>query len=63
MKKFLRNPHSALIVSTITCTFVGIAIFVFGAPPIVLLPAILVTGTIHAELKGRVTHRFDGPRG
>jgi hypothetical protein len=38
---------------------VGIAVFVLRAPPIILLPAILIVGTVHFELKLRATHRFD----
>lgn len=59
MKRFLKYPYSGLVVSTVTSTLVGIAVFAFRAPPIILMPAILIVGTIHFQLKSRVTHRFD----
>lgn len=59
MNRFLRSPHSALIVGIVTSAMVGIAVFVLRAPPIILLPAILIAGTVHFELKSRATHRFD----
>lgn len=58
VSKFVQMPFSAMIVSTVTCVFVGVAVFGFGAPPIILLPAILITGTVHFELKSRATGRF-----
>jgi|GEM_PF-4067776 len=63
MKRFLRYPYSGLVVSTVSSTMIGIAVFVFGAPPIILMPVTLIVGTIHFQLKSRVTHRFDRPRG
>ena len=59
VNRFLRSPHSALVVGTVTSALVGIAVFVFGAPPVILLPAILIAGTAHFELKSRAIHRFD----
>jgi uncharacterized membrane protein SpoIIM required for sporulation len=56
MNKFLRSPHSALVVGTATSSLVGIAVFVFGAPPIILIPAILIASTAYLELKHRVIH-------
>lgn len=58
MSRFLRYPHSMLVVGTATSTLVGVAVFVFGAPPIILLPAILIAGTVHVELKARAIGRF-----
>lgn len=57
VNKFVRMPFSAMIISTVTCVFVGVAVFVFGAPPIILLPAVLITGTVHFELKLRALGR------
>jgi hypothetical protein len=59
MNKFLRSPHSAMVVGAVTSSLVGIAVFVFGAPPIILIPAVLIMGTIHVELRSRARHRFD----
>jgi hypothetical protein len=46
-----------LVVGTATSTLVGVAVFVFGAPPIILLPAILIAGSVHVELRSRVLGR------
>jgi hypothetical protein len=59
MYRFGRNPHGARIVGAATSTLVAIAIFVFGAPPLILLPAILVTGTAYLELRSRALRRLD----
>jgi len=59
VNRFLRSPHSALVVGTVTSALVGLAVFVLGAPPIILIPAILIVGTAHFELKSRAIHRFD----
>lgn len=56
VNRFVRSPHSALVVGTVTSTLVGVAVFVFGAPPLILIPAILVAGTAHFELKHRAIH-------
>jgi len=47
-------------VSAITSALAGIAVFALGAPPIILIPAVLITGTINTELKTRARHRHDG---
>jgi len=57
VNKFVRLPFSAMIVSTVTCVLVGVAVFAFRAPPIILLPAILIAGTVHFELKARALGR------
>lgn len=48
-----------MVVGAVTSSLVGFAVFVFGAPPIILIPAVLIVGTIHVELKSRVLHRDD----
>ena len=59
MNRFVCYRHSAFVVSTVTSTLVGVAVFALGAPPIILIPAVLTTGTIHMEFKSRVLHRYD----
>jgi hypothetical protein len=54
MNKFLRSPHGALVVGTVTSSLVGLAVFFFGAPPILLVPANLIAGTAYLELRRRV---------
>jgi hypothetical protein len=58
MNRFLLTPRSGLIVSSVTSALVCVAVFFFGAPPIILIPAILIAGTAHFELKSRARHRF-----
>jgi hypothetical protein len=59
VNKLVRSPYGALIVGTATSAAVGIAVFFAGAPPVILLPAILVAGTAYVEMRSRVRHRFD----
>ena len=60
MNRFVLYRHSAFVVSAITSTLVGLAVFLLGAPPIILIPAVLITATINTELKTRARHRYDG---
>lgn len=48
-----------MVVGAVTSSLVGLAVFVFGAPPIILIPAVLITGTIHVELRSRARHHLD----
>jgi hypothetical protein len=59
MNRFVCYRHSAFVVSAVTSTLVAVAVFLLGAPPIILIPAALITGTIHMELKARLLHRYD----
>jgi uncharacterized MnhB-related membrane protein len=59
MNRFVRYRHSAFVVSAVTSALIGLAVFILGAPPIILIPAVLTTGTIHVELKSRTRHRYD----
>jgi hypothetical protein len=60
MYRLVRNPHGARIVGAVTSSLVAVAIFVFGAPPMILLPAILISGTAFIELRSRAIGRFGG---
>ena len=59
MHRFVFYRHSAFVVSAVTSALVGLAVFLFHAPPIILIPAVLITGTINTELKTRARHRYD----
>ena len=59
MYRLARNPRGGHIVGAATAAFVGIAVFVFGAPPLILLPAFLIAGTAYVELRSRALGRFD----
>jgi hypothetical protein len=59
MYRLGRNPRGARIVGAATSALVAIAVFVFGAPPLILLPAILIAGTAYLELRSRALQRVD----
>jgi len=59
MNRFVRYQHSAFVVSAVTSTLVALAVFLLDAPPVILIPAVLVAGTIQMELKSRARHRYD----
>jgi len=63
VNRFVTLPYSAFIVSGVTSALVVTAVLAFGVPPIILIPAVLITGTAHFELKARATHRFDRHQG
>jgi hypothetical protein len=58
VNKLARSPHGTLVVGTATSILVGIAVLVFGAPPVILIPAILIAGTAYIELRNRTLHRY-----
>lgn len=60
MTRIARARHGGLIVGTLNALLVGIAVFVFGAPPLILLPTALIAGTAYLELRLRVNRRFRG---
>jgi hypothetical protein len=59
VNKLARSLYGSLIVGTVTSTLVLVAVLFLGAPPVVLLPAVLIAGTAYVELRSRVRHRFD----
>ena len=59
MTKLARIRHGGLIVGTLNAVLVGVAVFVFGAPPVILLPAALIAGTLYLELRFHVNRRYD----
>jgi len=58
MYRFVCYRHSAFAASSVTSTLVAIAVFLLGAPPIILIPAAIVTATVHMELKSRALQRY-----
>lgn len=59
VNRFVEMPSSSLIVGSVTATLVGIAVFFFGAPPVILLPAMLVVGTAYMVLRDRALYPRD----
>ena len=59
VNRFVESPSSSLIVGTVTAVLVGIAVFFFGAPPVILVPAILITGTAYMILRDRALYPPD----
>lgn len=58
MERLAKTPRGASFVGTITAVFAAVAIFVFGAPPWVLIVAVLVGATAYAELGFWVDRRL-----
>lgn len=58
MTKLAHVRHGGLIVGAVNATLVGLAVFVFGAPPLILLPATLIAGTAYLELRLRVNRKL-----
>ncbi|HET6570798.1 MAG TPA: hypothetical protein VFG58_04850 [Solirubrobacterales bacterium] len=59
VNRFVEMPSSSLIVGSVTATLVGIAVFFFGAPPVILLPAMLIAGTAYMVLRDRALYPPD----
>lgn len=59
MKRIVLAPHSAFGFGTVAALVVGVAIFVFGAPPWILIPAGPAVGTLHLTLHNRFDRRRD----
>lgn len=58
MTRIARIRHGGFIVGTVNAMLVGVAVFVFGAPPLILLPTTLIVGTAYLELRLRTDRRF-----
>lgn len=61
MAKLFRPPWGASLFSGIISVATGLAIFVFGAPPVVLVPISWATAIGYMTLKERIV-RHAGPR-
>jgi hypothetical protein len=59
VNRFVEMPSSSLVVGTVSAVLVGIAVFFFAAPPVILLPAMLVSGTAYMLLRNRALDRHD----
>jgi hypothetical protein len=59
VNRFVEMPSSSLIVGSVTSALVGIAVFFFGAPPVILVPTILFAGTAYMVLRDRALYPRD----
>jgi hypothetical protein len=59
VNRFVLNPHSGLVVGSVTAVVIGIAVFFLGAPPIILIPVGLLVTTLQLELKYRARRKLD----
>jgi len=50
MERLAKTPRGASFAGTFTAVVAAIAIFVFGAPPWILIVAVLIGATAYAEL-------------
>jgi hypothetical protein len=58
MGRLAKTPQGASLAGTITAAVAAIAIFIFGAPPWVLIAAVLFGATAYAELGFWVDRRL-----
>jgi hypothetical protein len=58
MNRFLLSPNSGFVVGTVISALVLVAVFAFGAPPVILLPATVIVGTAYLELRSRALGRL-----
>ncbi len=56
-----RPPWGASLFSSIVSVGTGVAIFAFGAPPVILVPVSWATAVGYMTLKARIARRI-GPR-
>jgi hypothetical protein len=49
---------AGLIVGALNATLGGLAVFVLGAPPLILLPTTLIVATAYLELRLRVNRKL-----
>lgn len=59
VNRFVEMPSSSLVVGIVSAVLVGIAVFFFAAPPVILLPAMLASGTAYMLLRNRALDRHD----
>ena len=58
MERLAKSPRGASLAGTFTATMTAIAIFAFGAPPWILIPALWIGATAYAELGFWVDRRL-----
>jgi hypothetical protein len=58
MERLVKTPRGASIAGTVTATLTAIAIFIFGAPPWILVPATWIGATVYIEMGSWVDRRL-----
>jgi hypothetical protein len=58
MERMTRTPRGASIAGTVTAAIVAVMVFVLGAPPWVLIPAIWIGATAYIEMGSWVDRRL-----
>jgi hypothetical protein len=58
MERIAASPRGASVFGMATAVLTAIAIFVFGAPPWILVPAVWIGATMFAELSSRAGQRL-----
>lgn len=59
--RLTKSPRGAAFVGTFAALLVLIAVFIFGAPSWILVPAVWISATVHIEAKSWADRRL-GPR-
>lgn len=58
MMRMTKSPRGASIAGTITAVTVAVAVFLLGAPPWILIPAIWIGATAYIEMGSWVDRRL-----
>jgi hypothetical protein len=58
MERFAKSPRGAFIAGTVTSVVVLFAVFVLGAPPWILVPAVWIGATAYIEMGSWVDRRL-----
>lgn len=59
MERIALLPHGGYAVGTAMAIVVAFAVFVLGAPPLILLPVGLIGATAYSELRRRALRNID----
>jgi hypothetical protein len=58
MERLVKSPRGAFIAETVTAVLVLIAVFIVGAPPWILVPAVWIGATAYIEMGAWVDRRL-----
>lgn len=59
VKRVVFAPYGELAIGFVTSALVLVAVLGFGAPPLILLPTVLIVGTVLSQLKSRAQRDYD----
>jgi DMSO reductase anchor subunit len=59
IERFSLSRRAGFKVGTLMAVMIGFAIFVLGAPPVILIPVSVIGSTIHMELRLRAMRNLE----